>query len=79
MEFNGKNIIIFSNSQASLIAGLKPFKTAPKKDLNCRSLLIKLADRDVVKLIWGPGHRPRREENELDDELARKGVQTLLL
>jgi ribonuclease HI len=54
-SYHNKRIFILSDSRAVLEA-LNSFPIKSKLVWNCFQLLLELAERNKVKLIWMPGH-----------------------
>lgn len=73
-----KNIVFLTDSQAAITA-LKSFKTTSKVVLYCRSLLIKMAEHNVVKVLSMGGKPCRYRRKRKRDELAREGADSLLV
>jgi ribonuclease HI len=71
--YHGKTIDICSDSQASLKT-ISSVQFKSKLVLECRKLLMSLAETNTVTLIWVPGHT-NVQGNENADELARKGSE----
>jgi hypothetical protein len=69
--YHGKTIDICSDSQTSLKA-VSSVQFKSKLVLECRKLLMSLAETNSVTLIWVPGHA-YVQGNENADELAHKG------
>ncbi len=70
-DYHGKTIDICSDSQAALNA-ISSVQFNSKLVLECRKLLMRLAEKNSVSLIWVPGHTDV-QGNEFADELARNG------
>jgi len=73
---NVKNLILNweQNSQAVLKA-LKNVKSNSKTIVECKKNLKMACERNLINLIWIPGHEGF-EGNERADELAKKGAKT---
>ncbi len=76
-NYRRKSIDICSDSQAALRA-LSSVKFRSKLVLECRKLIMRLADANTVRLIWVPGHHDILG-NEIADELPREGSTTDLV
>ena len=72
--YNKKRICICSDSQAVLKA-LMSQKVVSRLVWECQNELRSLADRNVVRLFWVPGHKGIHG-NERADELARQASAT---
>lgn len=70
-DFNGRNIVIASDSKSSLQA-LSSFKIKSKQVWNCLQSFNELSTHNKVKLLWVPGHSDILG-NEMADELANIG------
>jgi ribonuclease HI len=75
--FTGRNIYIFSNSQAAIKA-LDSFQINSKLVWDCHQSLVKLAEHNRIQLVWVPGHM-LIDGNKIADQLARQGSSLLLI
>ncbi len=76
-NYHRKSIDICSDSQTALKA-LSSINFRSNLVLECRKLIMRLAESNTVRLIWVPGHHDVYG-NEIADELAREGTTTDLV
>ncbi|KAJ4441914.1 hypothetical protein ANN_11774 [Periplaneta americana] len=69
--YSGKQILIFSDSQADLMAFYSHTVTSGLV-LNCLNILSTLAEQNETKLIWVPGHCGIEGNEKV--ELVRQGA-----